>query len=356
MPQLFQTNLIPVASPLPADFNGTPQDLFEAMIERLSIQSPVGTQFFVVGGAEPSTNQGPWLKDGTKWYVFSESLGRYVPLDISDSIVSLFIVSETEPDQPVAASDPRIWLRTVNNRVIGWYFSDGNVWRPGGNVDPSGPTTARPTSPVDLEKFFDTDINVLIHWERGAWRTVSGSPGDVKFVTTPALLEALTVNPGWTYLGDTNQSWSAAILGVAAIDPGASPVSSFPVDTGRTQWAQGAVTGTETHILSDAQMVQHSHLIGALTLLNSDNNIFLHRVDDGTTLTAPTPPPPNHALILGDGGSNGTQTGVLPATAAGTMLVTSRQLTVSSAPTLGGIAAAHPNMQPTVFLWALQKG
>ena len=355
MPQLFKTNLIPVAAPLPADFIGTPQDLFEAMIERLEIQSPVGTQFFVVGGTEPSTNQGPWLKDGNKWYVFSEAQGRYVPLDITDSLVSLFIVSETEPAQPVEATDPRIWLRTLGNRVIGWYFSTGTVWRPGGNVDPSGPTSARPTSPVDLEKFFDTDISVLLHWERGAWRTVSGSPGDVKFVATPVLLTAITGNPGWEYLGDTNQSWRSAVIGLAAKDPGVAPASSFAVDAGRTQRAVGDVVGEETHILTDAEMVQHTHLVGALTLLNSDNDIFLYRVDDGQSLTAPLSPPPNHALILGAGGSNGTQTGVLPATAAGTMLVTSKQLTISAAPGLGSVAVAHNNMQPTFFLWALRK-
>lgn len=355
MPQLFKTNLVLVGAPLPADFNGDPQEFFEAIIERLEIQSPVGTQFFVVGGTEPSTNQGPWLKDGNKWYVFSESEGRYVPLDITDSLVSLFIVSPNEPPQPASASDPQIWLRTSGTRVIGWYFSSGTVWRPGGNVDPSGPTTARPTNPVDLEKFFDTDISVLLHWERGAWRTISGSPGDVKFVVTSELDVALTGNPGWEYLADGNQSWRSAVLGIAAKDPGLSPVSSFPVDSGRTQRSSGDVVGEEAHILTDAELVQHSHLIGALTLLHSDNNAFFHRVDDGDVLTAPPTPPPNHALINGAGGADGTLSGVLPATAAGTMLISSRQLSISTAPTFTGVATAHNNMQPTVFFWCLRK-
>ena len=148
---LTNTNFVIVASPLPADFEGTPQELHEAMVKRMKIQSASGTSFFVTGDIEPSTNQGPWLKNGTKWFVFSAVDGGYIPLDISDSTARLFVAGPDEPEEP-GENDANIWLRTVTGRVIGWYFWNGDEWRPGGNVPPSGPTVSRPALAQSLEQ------------------------------------------------------------------------------------------------------------------------------------------------------------------------------------------------------------
>lgn len=354
MSDLIKTNLVIIAAPLPPDFEGDLQDFFDALIERMSIQSPAGTSFFVVGDVEPSSNVGPWLKNGDKWYVFSETEGRYVPLNIDDSVTQVFTVGEDEPDEP-GDDDPSIWLRVVGSRVIAWYFWDGEAWRPGGNRPPSGGTADRPTNPVDLEQFFDTDINTLIHYERGAWRTVSGTPGDIKFVSTPVLTTALTANPGWEYLGDDQLNWRGRVLGVATKDPGATPESAFPTGSGITSRAQADEVGEETHILTSTEIEQHSHVVGAATLLNSDNNAFFQRVDDGETISVPGPRPPNYFELRGDGTSNGTKNGVMPDPAAGTCFITSRQFSLADVPNYTGAAVAHQNMQPTVFLWALVK-
>jgi hypothetical protein len=353
---LQPTNFVVVAAPLPQDFEGTPQELFEALIKRMAIQSSSGTSFFVTGDVEPSTNQGPWLKEGKKWYVFSETEGGYVPLDISDSTARLFVVSSEEPEAP-GPNDATIWLRTTAGRVIGWYFYSGTGWRPGGNVPPSGPTDARPEAPKDLEQFFDTDINALLHWERGSWRTVSGVPGDIKFVTTPTLEAALSNNPGWHYLGEDNQSYIGRVLGIASKDPGATPAASFPTDSGITARAVGDMAGAETHVLTSTEIEQHTHLVGALTGLNQANggNTYFYRVDNGDNFLAPAPRPPNHSHINADGTSNGTRNGELPTPVAGTMLVTSKQLSLTDAAAYTEAAIAHNNIQPTLYAWALTK-
>ncbi len=354
MSELFRTGLVIVASPLPADFEGDPQQFFEAFVERLEIKSPVGTNFFIVGDVEPETNLGPWLKDGNKWYVFDTTEARYVPVDISDSLPQFFVISSTEPAAP-GTDDALIWLQIAGDRAIGWKFWTGTQWRPGGNISPSGGTADRPSDPIDFEQFFDTDINCLLHWERGSWRTVSGTPGDVKYVTTNTLTAALTSNPGWSYLAESTQSWRGRSLAIASKDPGGSPESSFIVDSGITQRASKDEVGTETVILDSTQIEQHTHLVGALTALNSDNNAYFHRVDNGDTLTAPAIIPPNHAEVRGDHSTNGTKTGALPATGAGTMLITSRQLSLASAANYTAAAAAHNNLPPTLYLWALVK-
>ncbi len=356
MSDLFRTNLVLVAAPLPADFKGGPQEMFEAFVERTEIQSPVGTNFFVVGDVEPSSNVGPWLKGGVEWWVFDETAGKYVPLNIDNSILSLFIVSDTEPEAP-GSDDAQIWLHTASGRVIGWFFWTGSEWRPGGNASPSGPTASRPSEPADFEQYFDTDINTLIHWERGAWRTVSGVPRDVKFVVTPTLADALNQNPGWVYLGTLDQGFIGTTLAVAAKDPGATPAASFTTDSGITPRAPGDVVGEETHVLTSDEIQQHTHLVGALAQLNHDNNFYFYRIDNGDNLSAPAPRPPNNARILGAAPlpATGFQVGELPATADGTMLVTSKQLSIADAAAYTTAAEPHNNMQPTLFLWALTK-
>lgn len=362
MSDLFKTNFVIVAAPLPPDFDGDLQEFEDSLIERLSIQSPEGTNFFVTGSTEPSTNAGPWLKNGDRWYVFSVTEGRYVPINIDDSVTQILVVQDAEPDAP-QEGDPNIWLRTVNSRVIAWYFWDGEEWRPGGNRPPSGPSADRPSSPVELEQFFDTDINTLIHFERGTWRTVAGTPGDVKFVTTATLSAALTANPGWQYLGQDQLDWRGRVLGVATKDPGASPSTSYPTGSGISSRAQADIVGVESVILTSGEIESHSHVVGCATALNSDNNIFLQRVDDGegpaeadpNDLVVPSPKPPNHFEVRGDGSINGTKNGVMPDPASGTMLITSRQFTLANAPDYTTAATAHQNMQPTVFMWALVK-
>lgn len=355
---LFKTNLVVVASPLPADFRGTPQEFFEAFVERIDIQSPVGTNFFSVGDSLPATDIGPFLLNGTQWWVWDVAFGEYVPLDISASVANLFTVSATEPPPP-GAGDANIWLRTSSGRVIGWYFYTGSAWRPGGNTSPSGTTAQRPTDPADYEQYFDTTINALIHWERGAWRTVSGVPQDVKFVVTATLADALAQNPGWAYLGTLDQSFIGATLGVASKDPGATPVASFTVDSGITERASGDYVGAETHVLSEDEILQHTHLIGNLNALDHSNNFYTFRVDDGETFSAQTSRPPNKARIGTTvvSANFGNQVGELDGSGfpAGTTLVTSKQMAISAGVNYTEASEPHNNMQPTWFLWALFK-
>lgn len=356
MAGLLPTNLKIVSAQLPPDFHGTPAEFQRAIVERLEILSASGTNFFFTGDVEPPGNFGPWLR-GLQWWVFDPAVGRYVPLDISASLTALFVIAEAEPAAP-AATEAQIWIRTKSNRVLGWYFWDGEIWRPDGQTPPSGPTADRPTDAGDLETFFDTDINVLLHWERGAWRTVSGSPGDVKFVTSPLLADALARNPGWLYLGENDQTFRGRTLGVASKDPGVTPAISYPTDGGITARAQAEVAGSETVILGDDEIPQHTHIVGALQTASTDNTVYFYGVDGAESFVAPGSGPPNHVVVSGDGASafgNGMEAGGLPGTAAGTGMITSKQLSETLAAPYTDPAVAHDNVSPVKFLWALEK-
>lgn len=326
----------------------------EALIERMEIQSPSGSSFFVVGDSEPSSNVGPWLKGGRSWFVFDVTLGRYVPVDIGPSL-HVFLIGPDTPPAPTADQPELLWLRTFETRAASWHAWDGTAWRPFNGVPASGPTSARPTNPFDLEEFFDTDINVRIVWERGAWRTVSGSPGDIKAVAASLLSVALQLNPGWAYYAELDQSIRGCVIGIATQDPGGSPAAAYATDSGISARASGDEVGEETHVLTSDEIEQHTHLMGHATALNSDNNIQLHRAENTDNLVIPPPVPPNYFECLGDGNANGTKNGTAGDGPTGTMLITSKQLSLANAAPYTEAAEPHQTMQPTVFLWHLAK-
>lgn len=220
---LQKTNLVIQAARIPATFRGTPDDLAVAMVRRMQIVSPAGTAFIFTGDTEPTSNVGPWLKDGTKWYVWDDTIKRYKPQDISDSQVNWYWLSASTPP----TSTPSVWLKTTKDaseadpstgNPLGWYHFNGTVWVPFVGIVTSGNTAARPTNPVEYQQYYDTDIACLIWWERNAWRTVSGVPGDVKFVVFNTLVDALLFNPGWEVLGANDQNLRGRFLSQATQD------------------------------------------------------------------------------------------------------------------------------------------
>lgn len=222
---LVDTNLIIQAGALPTTFENTPQELLVEMIRRMKIVSPSGASFFIISDTEPASNVGPWFKGGTQLWVFSEVTKRYVPLDISASETRWFWMGNSTPPDIV----PPVWLRTTQDQTttdssfgqpIGWLEWNGSAWVPFNSIPRNGNTASRPTGAVDYQQYFDTDINVLIHWERGKWRTVWGSPGSSQFVFFETLEEALVFNPGWALVGASNQAFRGRVISQATADSG----------------------------------------------------------------------------------------------------------------------------------------
>lgn len=85
------------AAPLPSNFVGTPQDFAEAFAARLSAESEIEIAVFVSGSVAPTSNVGPWLKDGTTWYVWDNVTGAYIPQVVAPTSLG-YIAAETAPD------------------------------------------------------------------------------------------------------------------------------------------------------------------------------------------------------------------------------------------------------------------
>ena len=84
------------------------------------------------------------------------------------------------PTTPASDLRDRPWFKTdVSGNPIGWFSWNGSEWAQILFSAPYGRTSDRPSNPTVGQIFLDTDIDTLLIYERAAWRTVAGSPGDV---------------------------------------------------------------------------------------------------------------------------------------------------------------------------------
>lgn len=95
------------ASPLPSNFKGTPQQLLDAIVERLSLETQATLALFVGGSVEPSSDSGPWLKDDMTWWVWDVGTGAYIPQPL-EAISLRYVIAGSAPDQ----NDYDVWIET----------------------------------------------------------------------------------------------------------------------------------------------------------------------------------------------------------------------------------------------------
>lgn len=74
-----------IAGSLPSGLKGTLQDIFNAFVDNLqgyidpSASSSGNFLPGQIGGSQPTTDVGPWLKNGTEWWFWNPGTASYVP-------------------------------------------------------------------------------------------------------------------------------------------------------------------------------------------------------------------------------------------------------------------------------------
>lgn len=96
---------------LPPNVRWTPQQLADAIAARLSITTQQALSLFVSGSTEPSSNVGPWLKNGTEWWVWSDSDGTYVPISVPAASLGYFV--------GYATPDPNVYRFWIQLNILG---------------------------------------------------------------------------------------------------------------------------------------------------------------------------------------------------------------------------------------------
>ena len=105
--------------PLPENFSGTPQQLLEAILDRLEVNSDLET--FHTGPNPPAPNSGPWFKNGVELYGWNGT--EYTPVFTPDTSPRQIYAGETAPDFLKYS----YWLKYSGNTVEGLYYYGGNT-------------------------------------------------------------------------------------------------------------------------------------------------------------------------------------------------------------------------------------
>ncbi len=105
------SNTLPITiefSSFPPQVRWTPQQQWDAGASRLRLVTSTSFALFVSGSTEPSSNVGPWLRGGTSWYVWSDTLGKYVPQVLAPESLGYWIGPDA-PDHNVFS----VWIETT---------------------------------------------------------------------------------------------------------------------------------------------------------------------------------------------------------------------------------------------------
>ena len=124
------------AKPLPSNFVGTPQQLLEAITERLNIVDDKAT--FVVSDTQPTTNVGPWFKNGKQLWVWDEALSTYKPLDLTEGLLPQVAIQTDSPDPSLYS----YWYRILPGGQSGglYYYLNGDWRKPNTDIGPGSIT------------------------------------------------------------------------------------------------------------------------------------------------------------------------------------------------------------------------
>lgn len=277
------------AAPLPVNFQGTPQQFFEAMLDRIEIVSD--TANFVIQSNAPGYNAGPWLNNGTKWYVWSTSVtpsGSYVPVDISDSLNDPITIAPADPT--VAAANvpagianyaleippklpPRIWFQTDaggTTLLAIWYNFGGSLgWQKGpvSLLAGSVPMTALQVPTGSANYIFAVDS--------------TGTKIVTRIASIAMTPEPVAANAGQVVM--VNPLGTGFTLGTVGVPTTVvSPLFALPGLTGALQWAHG---------LQGVPSVVRAVLVcvGAENGFAVNMEIDLHSLSEGT--------PEQHAVV-----------------------------------------------------------
>jgi hypothetical protein len=114
-------------SPLPSGDSLTLNDFLELLPEQIQIILNEGFSTFVTGSVAPSTNEGPWLKNGTEWWVWSDSSGGYIPLVLEGTVRKTYVQS-TAPTGTIQENE--LWIQTdgVQTVIESFIYLNGG-WR-----------------------------------------------------------------------------------------------------------------------------------------------------------------------------------------------------------------------------------
>jgi len=282
MSSLNQLPLIIEMGALKQNFQGTPQELADAIAERLRIVSQQAFALFAAGTTEPAYDVGPWLDTSSSigiWKAWSPVTGSYQPLPVED-VTLRYILSATEPDPTIY----QLWIKlSPAGKGLGAFTWYSGAWHdiyedafatlasqiasilPTPGVAGTVLTSTGPsTPPVWQDQFFP-----------GMVLDYAGSvvPSGLPWLICDGSLKAILAYPnlynaiGTQYGGDALTTFAVPDCrgrGRAGVGTGDA--------LGATPWTLGQKRGAEIHQLTGPEMPSHQHALTSIGLGNADGN------------------------------------------------------------------------------------
>lgn len=121
-------NSIPLtfrAAPFPEGYKAEPEQLKNDIVARLYAESTEAISFFAAGSVAPSSNVGPWLRNGQTWYVWDDGLAMYVPQVLAPESLG-YTASAVAPDQTIYT----FWIElNGSGKAIAIKYYSGGAWK-----------------------------------------------------------------------------------------------------------------------------------------------------------------------------------------------------------------------------------
>lgn len=109
---------------LPATGTLTVQGLYDLFCAQTRIMSGTTFALFTTGSTAPTSDVGPWLKDGAEWMVWSAADGGYVPITVDDQSLK-YIISQDEPSPYIF----QLWFKLdADGQGEGIYLYYNGAW------------------------------------------------------------------------------------------------------------------------------------------------------------------------------------------------------------------------------------
>ena len=105
----------------------------------LTIRLNDGKSVFSVGQTEPNGDQGPWLKGGTRWFVYDLASGGYIPAKVNP-LLRRIMIQTTDPVDGISGNDEDddtetvangdMWIQTTDDGALdSLKVRVGNEWK-----------------------------------------------------------------------------------------------------------------------------------------------------------------------------------------------------------------------------------
>jgi hypothetical protein len=196
------------AKPIPSNFKGTPQQLLDLWLERMSVAEDTST--VIVSDVQPTTNVGPWFKNGKQLWVWDGT--TYIPLDVSGSILPQIFVGASEP----SSTDYQIWVKITGGDTFDslQVYVDGAWHEQDTSITPLSITTAMiADNAVTTAKIADGAVtsqkiapNIsLTKWQGGAANQFAKMASDA---SVPTWVDNRLTSPDLTLAFSTKVSYT----------------------------------------------------------------------------------------------------------------------------------------------------